>query len=240
MKNNFIKTRNVKSFITLMNNIKNCQKNIPKMALIYGEPGLGKTQTILWWATQNDAVYIRCNHLKSGRWLLSEIVEELDEIPFYHSVDLFKQVEARLKQEAKVIIVDEIDYLISSSNAIETLRDLHDKTNVPIILVGMGLANRKLMRYKHLYDRLYEKLKFKPFTKNDVKEILENLSDIKFSDCAIEYIHSQANQFRQIVKFLNKIEQVAKTNGIKEYSAKELRTFIKNDVKNPETCKEIE
>ena len=34
--------------------------------------------------------------------------------------------------------------------AIETLRDIHDKTDVPVVLIGMANANRKLMRYKHI------------------------------------------------------------------------------------------
>ncbi len=229
MKKVFVKTKNVKNFIALLNSIQSCPENIPKIALVYGEPGLGKTQTLLWWATQNNAVYIRCNHMMSSRWLLSEIAEELDEIPYYNSADLFKQIETKLKQEPRIIIVDEIDYLLSNSHAIEILRDLHDKTNIPVILTGMGKANRKLMRYKHLYDRLYEKLKFEPFSKLDIQEILTSLSDVSFTDCAVEYIHSQTNQFRQLVKFLNKVENVAKTNSITEFNSKMLKEFIKSE-----------
>lgn len=44
MKAEFIKTTNVKNFITLMNNLINRAKRVPGMALVYGEPGLGKTR----------------------------------------------------------------------------------------------------------------------------------------------------------------------------------------------------
>jgi len=229
MKKVFVKTKNVKNFIALLNSIQNCPENIPKIALVYGEPGLGKTQTLLWWATQNNAVYVRCNHMMSSRWLLSEIAEELDEIPYYNSAELFKQIETKLKQEPRVVIVDEIDYLLANSHAIEILRDLHDKTNIPVILAGMGKANRKLMRYKHLYDRLYDKLKFEAFSRQDIQEILQSLSNISFTNCAVEYIHSQTNQFRLLVKFLNKIENVAKTNNIAEFDSKMLKEFIKSE-----------
>ena len=46
MKNVFVKTNNVKRFITMMNNLQNRAEGVPGMALVYGEPGLGKTQTI--------------------------------------------------------------------------------------------------------------------------------------------------------------------------------------------------
>ena len=46
----FVKTTNVKNFIGLVENLINKPKNIPKMGLVYGEPGLGKSQTALWLA----------------------------------------------------------------------------------------------------------------------------------------------------------------------------------------------
>lgn len=45
MKKAFIRTKNVKNFVTLMENLKKCPANIPKMALVYGGHGLGKSQT---------------------------------------------------------------------------------------------------------------------------------------------------------------------------------------------------
>ena len=48
MNKTFVKTQNVRNFIGLIENLHNKPKNIPKMALVYGEPGLGKSQTALW------------------------------------------------------------------------------------------------------------------------------------------------------------------------------------------------
>ena len=155
MKKAFIKTKNVKNFVTLMENLKKCPANIPKMALVYGGHGLGKTQTILWWVTNNDAIYVRCNHKMTSRWLLSEIVKELDEEPCRQSSHLFRQIEDKLKADPRVIVVDEIDYLFTNTHTIETLRDIHDKLGVPILLVGMGLSNRKLLKYGHVNDRIF-------------------------------------------------------------------------------------
>lgn len=50
----FVKTRNVKNFIGLTNNLIDKSNEVPKMGLVYGDPGLGKTQTAVWWATRND------------------------------------------------------------------------------------------------------------------------------------------------------------------------------------------
>jgi DNA transposition AAA+ family ATPase len=238
MKKVFVKTKNVKNFITMMNNLKNRADGVPGMALVYGEPGLGKTQAVVWWAAQNDAAFIRSTNLMSGRWLLEEVVEELGEVPYYRSSELFKQCIRQLKQEPRVIIVDEIDYLAADSHAIETLRDIHDKTNVPIVLVGMGQADKKLMRYRHLYDRISEKLKFEPFTQDDIKGIVDQLCEVETTDCAVNYIYNQTNRFRQIVKLINKAENIAKANGLKGIDELTLKEFINDDpIKTIETCK---
>ena len=212
----FVKTNNVRNFIGLVENLQNKPKNIPKMGLVYGEPGLGKSQTALWLACKYDGVYLRASNLMTGRWLLEELVKELDEIPRYLTSDNFNLVVKKLKQKPQIIFIDEIDYLINNYKTIETLRDIHDETGCPIIFIGMGLAHRKLERYKHLYDRFSEILKFETFGVNDLSQIIGQLSEITFTPDAIEYIHSKFNRFRQIVQLINQMETFAKDNNLAE------------------------
>ena len=42
MKRTFIKTKNVKNFVTLMDKLQKLPPNIPKLALVYGEHGLSE------------------------------------------------------------------------------------------------------------------------------------------------------------------------------------------------------
>ena len=214
----FVKTTNVKNFIGLVENLINKPKNIPKMGLVYGEPGLGKSQTALWLACKYDGIYLRASNLMTGRWLLEELVKELDEIQRYLTSDNFNLVVKKLKKEPKIIFIDEIDYLMNNYKSIETLRDIHDETNCPIIFIGMGLAHKKLERYKHLYDRFSEILKFETFGINDLSQIIGQLSEITFTPDSIEYIHSKYNRFRQIVQLINQMETFAKDNNLAELS----------------------
>ena len=212
----FVKTQNVKNFIGLVENLRNKPKNIPKMGLVYGEPGLGKSQTALWLACKYDGIYLRASNLMTGRWLLEEMVKELDEIPRFLTSDNFNIVIKKLKRNPQIIFIDEIDYLMNNYKTIETLRDIHDETGCPIIFIGMGLAHRKLERYKHLYDRFSEILKFEVFTTNDIGQIIKQLSEIPFTPDAIEYIHTKYNRFRQIVQLINQMETFAKDNNLTE------------------------
>ena len=222
----FVKTTNVKNFIGLVEILINKPKNIPKMGLVYGEPGLGKSQTALWLACKDDGIYLRASNLMTGRWLLEEMVKELDEIPKFLTSDNFNIVIKKLKQNQQVIFIDEIDYLMNNYKSIETLRDIHDETGCPIIFIGMGLAHRKLERYKHLYDRFSEILKFETFEVNDLSQIINQLSEIPFMLESIEYIHSKFNRFRQIVQLINQMESFAKDNNLAKITKEIMEQII--------------
>ena len=158
----------------------------------------------------------------TSRWLLEEIVYELGETPMFKTSDLFKQAVRQLVENPRVIIVDEIDYLAGNQQSIESLRDLHDRTGIPIIMVGMAMADKKLVRYKHLFDRISEILKFTAFDLEDVKMIVNDLSEVQITKEAVEFIHQRANRFRQIIKLISKAEQIAEANNLQEIGIAEL------------------
>ena len=46
MKRKFVVTQNVKRIVDLMDTLKNAPANLPKMALVYGDFGLGKCKRL--------------------------------------------------------------------------------------------------------------------------------------------------------------------------------------------------
>lgn len=230
MKAKFVRTKNVKKFITLANNLINRAEGVPGMALVYGEPGVGKTQSALWWAANNDGILVTAKKTMSPHWLLEDIVKELDETPLFKSSDLFEQVVKSLIKYPRVIIVDEVDYLTSDKSTVEMLRDIHDRTHNPIIVMGMSFADKKLKRYTHLYDRFSEILHFEIFNNEDVAYLINELSEIKFTTEAIDYIQQTGNRFRQIVKLINKAEEIAAANDLKEIDLKTVSKITRKDL----------
>lgn len=229
MKPVFVKTKNVKNFVSTLANLQNRAKGVPGMALIYGEPGLGKTQAALWWVANNqeDAIYVSATQSMTTKWLLEEIIRELGDSPFYRTSEIFEQIVRELIKRPKVIIVDEIDYLAHEKSTIEMLRDIHDRTHTPIVLIGMTYADKKLKRYRHLYDRLSEILQFQKFPFEDTKNLINELSEVKFDNSAIEYMQNCDNRFRQIVKIIDKAESFAKSNEITLIAQKDVQFLLK-------------
>lgn len=202
--------------MNLIYNLKNKPDNISKIGLVYGEAGLGKTKTALYLAIQHDAIYIRATNSMTPKWLLEEVTKELGEIPRFYTADIFRQCVNALKSKPQMIIVDEIDYLLVDFRTIESLRDLHDETDVPIILVGMNLAKHKLKKHNHLLDRISEVYHFEEFEFTDVKQIVNELSEVEIADSAIRLIRNRYKRFRQIVQTIDKLEKASMANDLTE------------------------
>lgn len=149
------------------------------------------------------------------KWFLEELAKELDEIPRFFTADIFRQCVNVLKNKPQMIIVDEIDYLLSDFKTIETLRDLHDETGIPIVLVGMSLAKHKLKKHTHLFDRISEIYQYTEFEYSDIKQIVDEISEVDMTKEVISVIHQKAKSFRKIVEMINTLENIALVNGIK-------------------------
>ena len=91
-----------------MNKLIDKSNEVPKMGLVYGDPGLGKTQTAVWWAGRNDAVYVRAQNKMTSRWLMEKIVFELGESPSRKMANLMEQCIAHLRLKPQVIIIGEV------------------------------------------------------------------------------------------------------------------------------------
>jgi DNA transposition AAA+ family ATPase len=225
MRRVFAETQNVKNFLSTINKIRDSREDIPRMALVFSEPGLGKTKTAIWYATrEKGAIYCRCINKISQRHLLEKIVTEAGEIPSYRTHHLFNQIVDQFMSRPRILLIDEIDYLCASG-AIEILRDIHDYTNTPVVLIGMNMADKKLMRYRHLYDRLSEGIvKFTPLTHQDIKSVVTQMCEVRLSDDAIDYLAEQTGgKFRSLISYMHRAEYISQLNGLKEITMKEFK-----------------
>jgi DNA transposition AAA+ family ATPase len=164
------------------------------------------------------------NLLKETELTPQEIVAELGEAPLYRTSDLFRQVIEQLMLKPRSVFVDEIDYLTFDSRIIETLRDIHDITHVPIIFIGMGTADKRLMRFRHLWARFSEVVKFMPLTRQDVQSVVAQMCEVKLSSAAIDYLYQQtAGSFRSLIVYMHRAEYLGRLNNLEEIGPKDLK-----------------
>lgn len=225
MRDKFVRIKNVQRFQSAVDRIHHAKlKGVERMALIFGPPGLGKSECALQFAATNGSVYMRMKKLMTARWFLRELVDCLGSSPNWRTEELFNQVTDLLKQRKKTLILDEVDYFTSDSKVTETIRDLHDITGTAVLFIGMGQADKRLMRYPHLYDRFVEVVKFQPLDREDVELMTKELSDVAFDGDAIDKIVTESEgKIRRILALIHRAEYIASRNRLKSISAKDLR-----------------
>jgi len=225
MRDQFVQTKNVKRFRTAVDRIQHAKlKGVERMALVFGPPGLGKSECALQHCAHNGSVYIRMKKLMSARWFLRELIDRLGDSPKWRTEDLFNQAVELLKQKKRTLVLDEVDYFTSDSKVTETLRDLGDVSGVPMLLIGMQQADKRLMRYPHLYDRFVEVVRFQPLDREDVELMVRELSEVTFEEDAIEkMVVESEGRVRKLLALIHRAEYVARGNKMKSISARDLR-----------------
>ena len=220
----FATTKSVEQFLALARALESRDVGVPGLGLVFGEPGLGKTQTAIWYAARSGAALVRAKAVMTPRWLLAEIVEELGESAEHYTAKLYQQAKDILHSRKRLIIIDEVDHLASDRRLIETVRDLHDETANPILLIGMSDAERKIARYRHLYDRLRAHvIRLVPLDEEDVAGVARQLCEVELSDCAVAHIATEtAGNLRAVIINLYRCERIARTNGLKTVEARHL------------------
>lgn len=225
MKSDFAMTKNVKRFLHGVDVVNTPIKGRVGNMLAFGAPGTGKTDVGQWYSTNQDVPYIRAHKITSKRSLLASIVGELKEAPSFRSDDLFNQIVESLIERPRPIIVDEVDYLVKGG-AVEVLRDINDMTNTPIIMIGMEHVDKKLKRFRHLFDRFVSIVRFDLFANKEITDLAAEICNIPLSDCAIDFIEKSGHgKLRLTTTWFTRAEQLASRNKFDTVTAKHLKAY---------------
>jgi len=226
-------TKNLRAFLAAMERLGKKRLTRERMALVFGEPGLGKTEAMEWYCVQqgpDKAVAIRMDEIVTPRVFLQRLAVELGlkNLP-YSTAAIFDMVITELRRQPRHIFVDEVDKLDRNKRLIETLRDIHDNAITPVILLGEEMADKKFARYPRLYDRFTEIVRFKPLGETDVRQVCAQLSPVKFTQDAVVYITQQSRgKMRPILAWIERGEELAEANGLKAIDAKALKSLNGN------------
>ncbi|MFB3887617.1 MAG: AAA family ATPase [Thermodesulfobacteriota bacterium] len=228
MKAIFVTTKNIKRFQSAIQRINHKYHGIERIALVVGEVGLGKTVAGLYFGVRDGATMLTVWPRMTQHWLLRSLARELgiDE-PAWRTEKLIEQIRYVLIREPRTLIFDEVDHFFRDNDAkridaLETMRKLHDTCGVPMVLIGEERINKKIERVPRLSDRIIEIVRFERYKGNDVKDIIDQLSDYRFEADAVEKIAKESDgRIRPIMRLIHKAETTARIHQLKTVSAKD-------------------
>jgi DNA transposition AAA+ family ATPase len=190
---------------------------VPGIGLLHGASGLGKTTTTTYLYNQVNGLYVSTRAHDSTSSLLQRIVEELGSQPKHRISKNVDFIIEQMSMHERPLFIDEADYLMNDKRLLETIRDLYDGTEVPIILIGMDQIARRISSHKQFYNRISEWVEFKPADNDDVLTMANALldHDIEVDEELLDHLRvSSGGELRRITIGLQKIESLAIANEL--------------------------
>lgn len=218
MKTAVVSTKNIGRLVEASQALLTRTPGTPGIGLIFGKSGLGKTTATAWFVCQCDGVYVRALSTWTPAAMLQAILRELDMSPQKNRcASMVVQIADALRVSGRPVFIDEFDYIIEDKKMTETLRDIHDISTTPIVLIGMEGAKRKVQLREQFVNRIAQYVEFKPTDYDDCARLASELCEVKISDDLLKKLFVESKGvIRLIVIGLDSIERRAKTLGIKE------------------------
>jgi DNA transposition AAA+ family ATPase len=122
----------------------------------------------------------------------------------------------------ELIVVDEADRL--KTTGLEQMRDIYDRSQVGLVLIGMPGIEKRLSRYAQLYSRVGFVHHFKPLSTEEVRFILEHKwealgltldpTDFTDAEAMAAVIRITAGNFRLLQRLFTQIERIMEINEL--------------------------
>jgi len=154
--------------------------------------------------------------------MLARILAELGAAPMGRNAAMVDYIVSQLTEQNRPLFVDEADYLLGSAAMIETLRDIHDLSGVPVVMVGMEGIEKRLKARPQLAGRISHWVEFLRSDLDDARDIARATCEVQLDDELLQHVHAESGgSVRLLVVGLARIEQLARANGWARISAEQ-------------------
>ncbi|NLK49028.1 MAG: ATP-binding protein [Candidatus Cloacimonetes bacterium] len=215
------------------------------MAMIYGRPGLGKTQFSMRYAIQHRSVYLSALKAATPKSFTVELLRAIRALYEPENTTRITGNKARLfgeildtlnrnttKDHLPVLLIDEVDNIIhyQHEGIIGMLRDIADNTVSSVVLVGMQDLRDKVAKLNtHYYNRFIYFAEFKALDNQDAILMCKQLSDVEIAEDLARYSNDRrraGGDARKLIKAIRLYEDIAAQLNIQTIDLKQYLKII--------------
>jgi len=185
------KLTNVGLALQAMKQIQAASTQMPRIAVLSGAPGLGKSQAATFMAHPMgvNAVFVQLRPFETMKSLAQLLLTELDlRWKSHWSVgQMFELICERLAAMNRPLVIDEFDH-VAETKCVEFIRAIHDKCAMPIFLIGEERLQHKLLsRHERFHDRVLVWQQALPCDVDDAAALARHYApELKFEGPALE------------------------------------------------------
>ncbi|MBI9081729.1 MAG: ATP-binding protein [Pseudodesulfovibrio sp.] len=215
----FIETGNVAKLRKALSVLSDTERGRPGIGVVQGEAGRGKTMAAKEWHTMNGGIFLRVLEGWSQFSFLQALTYEVAAERPSNTTRCRNRIMDALAETPQPIIVDEADRL--SMSRIEDLRDVHDMTGCPVILIGEDGFYPKLHARARVHSRVVEVVNFNPIVDADVMLFALQAASLDVTpEAAHKLAHLAKGSFRVVYGFILRLEDYAKAQNTNIIDAK--------------------
>jgi DNA transposition AAA+ family ATPase len=227
MRHKTVKTSNVVRFLSAVRDAHGRSPNEEGMIYLAGEPGEGKTTTISYCWNSLGGAYLRAMRHWTPLSMLQALCRELELERSGRTAYCFERItEELVAREQFTLFVDEVDYLFSSADLLDTLRDLYDVTRTPVVFCGEDKNAKRLQqndRFSRFRRRFLRWVEFDGITEEDALKVAgELVEETSVAAPLARAAHAEAGgNIDALVSRLGEIERFGQRNGLEEVTRRQ-------------------
>lgn len=225
MKKGFVITDNFRRLADAQAQVAKRGAREAGLVIIQGPFGVGKSDIVERWASDNNAHFLRCMETWTKRALLDALAERMGLDTRGRNSEVQARIIGRLAVDMSTLIFDEADFLIRSTPALlEVVRDITDTTGVVCMLVGMQKLGDKIARFGHIASRVARVVNFERLPLADVAAACTKLCEVPLADDVVAAVHLQSDgRMRLVLNAIANLEEWAKANGWKRVESAHIK-----------------
>jgi DNA transposition AAA+ family ATPase len=207
-------TQNVRRFLAAVRELNDRPMGVEGMAILWGEPGEGKSTTVAYACNTLDGLFLRANACWTPTSMLAALMVELGRPSVGRRAPMVESAVKVLSEQPRPIFIDEADYLFAKPGMLDIMRDLYDITGSPVILIGMEEFARKVQVRGKFARRITQWVEFSGIDLEDTRELAATVCEIAIDEDLIKYLHKAARcNIGRMITAMARIEQFGKING---------------------------
>ena len=223
----FVETNQVTALRDAVSTALEAGEGYPAMVMAYGEAGTGKTRAARSLYSEHLGFYVRVMEGMTQAGFLQEVCLEVTGSRPNESMRCKSAIISSLRSEPAPLFIDEADRLHVSR--MEDLRDIHDATGSPVILIGeMGLPTRVNARSR-INDRIPDAFRvlFGEISRADVHMYAAKAAGLNLSlEAGQAVLEATKGNFRRVHNAILSIEGAARAKGTSEIDVELARAAL--------------
>ncbi len=222
MRDEMAMTTNVRRFLAAVRELNDRPMGVEGMAILWGEPGEGKSTTVAFACNTLDGIFLRANTCWTPTSMLSALMVELGMPACGRRSPMVEGAVKALSERPRPIFIDEADYLFKHADMLDVMRDIYDVTGSPVVLIGMEEFARKVQSRGKFARRITQWVEFCGIGIDDARTLADTLCETKVSDDLLQHVHKAARKnIGRMVTGLARIEQFGKLNALSTVTRKD-------------------